>query len=184
SKDECLVHACGTKSVPPLQVDPRKPSGASRTTTIADRPGFVTSELKRLEGSAVAREATEDSEGVLRRRLPGELPARLDLAVQAPGQLLGLLAGRGAGDHVGPAPNDPVAVGLEPQRELLRLAVGAARDPHLPGRVAVLDRLLLDRLGGRLVVPALLRLEPMLLAGRPGLVAHLGEVRPARGHRA
>jgi hypothetical protein len=44
SKGECLVHACGTKSVPPLQVDPRKPSGTSRTTTIADRPLFVTSE--------------------------------------------------------------------------------------------------------------------------------------------
>src|SRR5439155_8775394 len=42
-KRECLVHACDTYVVPPLQVDPREPSGASRTTTIADRQAFVTS---------------------------------------------------------------------------------------------------------------------------------------------
>ena len=44
SKGECLVHACDTNAgaVPPLQVDPRKPSGAGRTTTIADRAVFVT----------------------------------------------------------------------------------------------------------------------------------------------
>ena len=65
--------------MPPLQVDPREPSGASRTTTIADRPLFVTPVL---DGGSCASQSAEDGEGIAGRDLVDELSAGLDLAVE------------------------------------------------------------------------------------------------------
>src|SRR2546425_7684121 len=116
----------------------------------------------RLDRCPCTSESAEDGERVAGGRLPDELPAGLDLTVELAGELLGGLPGRRPGDHVRPAADDAVAVGLEAERELLGLGVRPAGDADLPRRVAVLCGLLLDRLGRRLVVPAVLRLEPVL----------------------
>src|SRR4051812_45154581 len=70
-----------------------------------------------LERSSVAAEAAEHGVRVARCRLPHELAAGLDLAVQPCRELLRLLARRDSGDHVRPAPDDAVAVRLEPVGE-------------------------------------------------------------------
>lgn len=59
-----------------------------------------------------------------------------------------------------------VALLLEPVGHVARGLAGAAVDPHLPGREAVRELLLLPRLARRLVIPALLVLEPVLDATR------------------
>src|SRR5205823_3168957 len=64
-------------------------------------------------GSALASEAAEDREGVLRHRLVDELAACLDLAVNALRQLASLLLTRGARDDEVEAPRDAVTLRLE-----------------------------------------------------------------------
>ena len=64
---------------------------------------------------------------------------------------------RRADDQVAPAPLDGEAFLLEPVGEVARVAVRGHPDADLPGGVAALERLLLPRLGGRLVAPAVLR---------------------------
>jgi hypothetical protein len=75
---------------------------------------------------------------------------------------LGVDPGGGADDQVAPLPDRVVALRLELLRELPRLGARAGVDAHLPRREPVLELLLLPRLAGRLVVPALLALEPAL----------------------
>ena len=55
-----------------------------------------------------------------------------------------------------------VALRLELRRELLGFLARAALDAHLPRREALVELLLLPRLGRRFVVPALLGVEPVL----------------------
>src|SRR5262249_19548033 len=55
-----------------------------------------------------------------------------------------------------------VALGLELIGELVRLLAGRALDPHLPRSVAAVELLLLPGLALRLVVPAVLLVEPVL----------------------
>src|SRR5438067_2434529 len=121
-----------------------------------------TAESAPLERRTRAADAAEDHERILRHRLPDELRARLDLAVEAGGELLGLLAGRGARDDVAEPARDAVALGIELGRELRGLVARPALDVHLPGRTAFREQLLLGRGSGRLVVPPLLFVEPML----------------------
>src|SRR5439155_27057241 len=137
----------------------------------------------RLDRCPCTSESAEDGEGVAGSGLPDELPSRLDLTVELAGELLGGLAGRRPGDHVRPAADDAVAVGLEAKCELLRLGVRPAGDADLPRCVAVPGGLLLDRLGRRLVVPAVLRLEPVLAPDELWVEVELRELGLDRGHR-
>lgn len=75
---------------------------------------------------------------------------------------LRVLPRRRADDQEAPLAHGLVALGLELLGELAGRAARAAVDAYLPRRVAVVERLLLPRLGRRLVVPALLLLEPPL----------------------
>src|SRR5581483_12124885 len=92
---------------------------------------------------------------------------------------VGVLTGGAAHDQVAPLADGLVALGLELLRELAGRMPGAAVDPDLPRRVAVVELLLLPRLARRLVVPALLVLEPVLdavpVADDRGRVLRLGE---------
>src|SRR3954451_1167651 len=114
------------------------------------------------ERCSVASEASEHGPRIARHRLPQELSAGPDLAVETGRERVRLLTGLDARDHVRPAPHDAVAVGHEPVGELLRLAVRGALDAHLPRCVAGVGGLLLERLAGRLAVPAILGVEPVL----------------------
>jgi hypothetical protein len=78
------------------------------------------------------------------------------------GQPVGVLPRGAAHDQVAPLADGTVALALQLVGELARGAARAAVHAHLPGRVAVLELLLLPRLRGGLVVPALLVLEPVL----------------------
>src|SRR6266536_283420 len=118
--------------------------------------------MRALQGCSAAAEPAEDRKRVLWRYLPDELAAGLDLAVDAPGELPGLLLGSRAGDHIAEAANDLVALALELVGELLRGPVRVSLGPDLPGRVPVLHFFLLPRLLRRLARPALLLLEPVL----------------------
>src|SRR5207302_5236144 len=111
-------------------------------------------------------EAAEDREGVLGSRFPDELAARLDLTVQARRERVGVLLRGGADDEVVEAAHRVVPLALERLRQGLRLVTRGALDPDLPRRVAAIELLLFPRLAGRLVVPPLLVLEPVLDAGR------------------
>jgi hypothetical protein len=72
------------------------------------------------------------------------------------------------------AADDAVALLLELVGQLVRFVDGLALDPDFPGRVALLEELLLDVGAGRLVVPAVLLVQPVfdldLLRGEPELV--------------
>ena len=107
-------------------------------------------------------EAAEDRERVPRHGLPDELAARLDLAVHALGERLGVLLRGRADDQVLPAALDRVALALERLGERTGLAVRREGDPDLPRRVAALELLFLPGLARRLVVPAVLGVEPVL----------------------
>ena len=113
-------------------------------------------------GHSLAAQAAEDGKGVLRHDLPDELAACLDLAVDALGEGLGLLAGPRAHDDVRPAPYDVVAVRLQLVCESVGLVMRGALHTHFPGGEAAGNELLLDvRLVG-LRVPAVLLVEPVL----------------------
>src|SRR5205085_6259467 len=77
-------------------------------------------------------------------------------------ELVGLLLGRGTDEEVAKPTYDAVALALEPVGELRRHVVGVELDAHLPGRDPFLEQLLLRRGLARLVVPALLVVEPVL----------------------
>ena len=120
-------------------------------------------------------------ERVARRRLPDDLAAGLDRAVQAGGERVGLVAARDAGDQIAEAGARAGSPRREPLGKLARLPVGAALHAHLPGRVAALDLLLFPCLARRLVVPALLVGEPVLDPARPRLDPVLAQRRADHG---
>src|SRR5262245_51727477 len=115
-----------------------------------------------VAASRLPAEPAEDGERIPGHDLPDQLAARLDLAMERAGELVGLFAGRCPDEDVLPAPNDLPPLALEPIREGVCLLVRRALDPDLPGRVAVLHGLFLPRRRGRIVVPAPLRGEPVL----------------------
>ena len=84
---------------------------------------------------------------------------------------LRILAGVQSDDQVLPAPLDGEPFLLEPVREGACIVVRWQRHADLPGRKAALDRFLLPGLGRRLVVPAVLFVEPVLDRAR-----HRGDV--------
>src|SRR5579862_4431116 len=129
-------------------------------------------------------EAAEDGEGIRGSRLPGDLAAPLHLAVQAPGQGLGVLLGGRAHDQVLEAAEGVVALRLELLRERVRLGAGRKGDADLPRRGAPIELLLFPRLRLRLVVPALLCLEPVLDPARLGLAAEAAKLSIDHGVRA
>src|SRR4029077_15287116 len=70
---------------------------------------------------------------------------------------------RGGPDHqVVMEADDRISVRLELLLEPLGLLPRPGTHPNLPGRMSVLELFLLPRLSGRLVVPALFVLEPVL----------------------
>ena len=100
--------------------------------------------------------------GLPRHRLVDHLAAGLHLAVEPLCERARLLLVGAARDHEAPAPDDAVALGLEPVGQLDGRLVVARRDPDLPGREALGDQLVVvvvRRLGA---VPALLVGEPVL----------------------
>jgi hypothetical protein len=125
-----------------------------------------------------AAHAAENGEGVAGHGLPDELAAGLDRAVQTGRQGLRVGLRSGADDQVAPLPDRLVALALELLGELAGLAARPGVDPNLPRRVALVELLLLPGLGRRLVVPALLLLEPALdprvTADDPGGAPGLG----------
>src|SRR5207342_3731498 len=78
------------------------------------------------------------------------------------GESVCVFAGRGADDQVLGAPLRLVALGLERFGERVRLLAGRTLDAHLPGSETAVELLLLPRLARRLVVPAILLVEPVL----------------------
>ena len=113
--------------------------------------------------------------GLRRLDLVDELAARLDLAVDALGQRVCVLAARGSDDEVLGAPLGLVALGLELVGELARRLVRSALDAHLPRGEAAVELFLLPGLAGRLVVPAVLLVEPVLDPARARLDPVLAE---------
>jgi hypothetical protein len=107
-------------------------------------------------------QAAEDCQGIARDGLPDDLAARLDFAVDARRERLGVPLRRGADDEVPPAALDGVPLSLEFLRELLRRVVRGEGDPDLPRREAAVELLLFPGLALRLVFPALLGVEPAL----------------------
>src|SRR5690348_9739969 len=106
--------------------------------------------------------ASEDGEGVAGSDFPDDLAAGLDLAVELLRQRLGLFLGAHADEDVAPAAHDALAVPFESVGELLGVVVRLALDADLPRGVPAIEHLFLPRLGLRVVVPALLGVEPVL----------------------
>src|SRR5581483_2073893 len=77
-----------------------------------------------------------------------------------------------------------VALRLELLRERVRLGAGRKGDADLPRRGAPIELLLFPRLRLRLVVPALLCLEPVLDPARLGLAAEAAKLGIDHGVRA
>ena len=98
----CCKPSKGARSLSPLG-EPRRQQaypGRRERQRVSDR------------GSGAAQ-AAEDGEGIARDGLPDELAARLDLAVDAGCERLGVLLRGGADDQVLPAALDGVALVLE-----------------------------------------------------------------------
>src|SRR4051812_15920270 len=134
--------------------------GRARESPVASRAWRSIAPVAGASTGLLGAHAAEDGERVARGGLPDQLPARLDLAVQAGGQGVGVLAGRGADDQEAPVADGPVALVLERLGERVRPLARAQVDAHFPRRVAVVELLLLPRLARWLVVPPLLVLEP------------------------
>ena len=81
-----------------------------------------------------------------------------------------------ADDEVLGAPLGLVALGLELLGELARRLGRSALDAHLPRGEAAVELLLLPRLAGRLVVPAVFLVDPVLDPARARLDAVLAEL--------
>jgi hypothetical protein len=104
----------------------------------------------------------EDRKRIVRLGLPDQVAARLHLAVKPRCERVGVLAGGGADDQVAPVADRVVALLFQLLGEVAGSLAGAAVDAYLPRREAVRELLLFPRLARRLVVPALLVLEPVL----------------------
>src|SRR5262249_47562592 len=116
-----------------------------------------------LNRRARSAQSAEDCEGILGQGLVDELPACLRLAVEPLRELLRLVLRRCSDQHVRVTAQHAIALVLEPAGELFGLLRRSGFDSSLPGRVPVLEALLLGlELLGRLVVPAVLVGEPVL----------------------
>jgi len=113
----------------------------------------------------------------LRSRLPDDLAARLDLAVEALREGVGIFSRSGADDEVAEAALRLVALGFELLRELASLLAGRALDPHLPRCKAAVELFLFPGLARRLVVPPILFVDPVLDPARLRLDAVLAQLR-------
>ena len=123
---QCARHACRAASLRSCSRSP--PPASYRITTLPHRPGVASRGEERLllERSSVAAEPAEDGERDCRASTSQtSSPPGSTSPCSRGRELLGLLARRGAGDHVRPAPHDAVALRLEPVGELARLAVRA-----------------------------------------------------------
>src|SRR6266511_1540785 len=121
----------------------------------------------------LAAQASENRERILGYRLPNQLAAGLDVAVDALRQLFRLFAARSARDHVAEVAHDAVSLRLEPLGQLVGGLERVALHAHFPGRVAVREHLLLDVGPGRFVVPPILLVQPVLDRDRPRPEAEL-----------
>src|SRR5437588_5158633 len=124
----------------------------------------------------LAAEPAEDGEGIGAARLVDQLAAGLDLAVEAGGQRVRVLAGRSADDQVLETAFGLVPLRLETVGESPRLLPRRAFDAHLPRRKTAFELFLLPRLARRLVVPPILLVEPVLDPARPCLHPALGKL--------
>ncbi|OLE01689.1 MAG: hypothetical protein AUG91_00650 [Actinobacteria bacterium 13_1_20CM_4_69_9] len=124
--------------------DPANPQGAGRVKQYIGLPP----------------EASEYRKWVGGGDLVDQLAARLHVAVDALGELDGLLAIGRARDDERERPRDVEALGPELVGELVGLAEALALDADLPGRVAAAQEILLDVARVGLVVPALLVVQP------------------------
>src|SRR5581483_583435 len=130
------------------------PLGEPRSTKHTRRAGGVKRKL--------CAEAAEDGERVFGQRLPHHFAAGFHAAVEALREPLGILLRGRPDDQVLGLAHGPVPLVLELPGERLRGVARAASHADLPRCVAVLDLLLFPRLALRLVVPAVLVVEPVL----------------------
>src|SRR5438105_5086253 len=121
--------------------------------------------------------AAEHRERIAGNRFPDELAAGLGPAVQPRGERVRVFLRRCTDDDVAEAANNGVALSLERVGELAGLVVRTEPDPDLPRRVAAVELLLFPGLAGRLVVPALLVLQPMLDPRRARCAAEAPQLR-------
>src|SRR2546423_13642361 len=140
------------------------------------RSGKHTPRRRSVNPNGLRAQASEDGEGVLGSRFPDELAARLDLPVQARRERVGVFFRGRADDEVVEAAHGVVPLALELLRQGLRLLAGRALDTDLPRRVAAVELLLFPRVADRLVVPALLVIEPVLDACRVGRAAESAQL--------
>src|SRR3954451_6868327 len=108
----------------------------------------------------LAAETPEDGKGVRGLNLVDQLAPRLHLAVDALGQLDGLLAVGSPDDHEREGPRDVEAFRPELVGQLVRGAEALALDAPLPRRVAAAEEVFLHVARVGLVVPALVFAEP------------------------
>jgi hypothetical protein len=97
--------------------------------------------------------------------------------VEARCQCVRVFAAGGTDDEVLEAAFGPVALSLEAVGELSCLLAGLTLDANLPRREPAVELFLLPRPARRLVVPAVLLVEPVLDPARPRLDAVLAELR-------
>ena len=92
---------CDTPAVPPLQVAlaVTPDSRAQALTPIPHGPAWQARSNASRAAFRRSPRPPKTANGLPGVRLPDELSARLDLAVEARGELLGLLRRRGARDH-------------------------------------------------------------------------------------
>src|SRR5215468_2376792 len=122
---------------------------------------------RRFSQRGLQTQAAEDGERVPGLGLQDDLSAGLDLAVEAGRKRVRVLAGGSADDEVVEAPLGLVALGLESAGKLVGLFARRTLDAHLPRCIAALELLLFPRLARRLIVPAVLLVEPVLDLTRP-----------------
>src|SRR3954471_8487160 len=159
------------------------PGRAAPFTSIppAARPSTAGRQLS--NGGSGASQASEDRERVAGSGLPDHLAARLDLAVDAGCERVCVLARVEPDDQVLPAPLDREAFLLEPVGQLARLVVRGEGDADLPGSKAALHGLLFPRLARRLVIPAILGVEPVLHGARDRRDVVVADLRLDHGAR-
>src|SRR5205814_6652621 len=148
----CAAHAgAATFSEIPLAQSPQGERGCAQY-----------SPSRRSERRAGSSQAAEDDERVLRHALPDERRARLDLAVEPLRQRFRVLARVRPDEEVPEPAQDAVAFGLELVGKLFGVPARLELDADLPRCDSFLEQLLLGRRLGRLVVPPLLVVEPVL----------------------
>src|SRR5207302_4361291 len=141
----------------------------------ADSPGRAAQRegyrLWRHRQRRLQAQAAEDRERIAGLGLQHDLAAGLDLAVEAGRQRVGVLAARGADNEVVEAAVGLEALGLELLGKLASRLPRRTFDAHFPRREAAIELLLFPRFARRLVVPAILLVDPVPDATRSRLDA-------------